>query len=66
MSDMTPRARSHARSIYLDHNATTPLAATARAAINAYLDAPGANPSSVHTLGRSAKAALEATKAAKK
>jgi len=62
MSAMTPRARPPIQSAYLDHNATTPLAATARAAINAYLDAPGANPSSVHTLGRSAKAALEAAR----
>lgn len=46
-------------SVYLDHNATTPLSLSARAAVSAYLSAPGANPSSVHALGRSAKAALE-------
>ena len=56
------RAHARGRSVYLDHNATTPLAESARRAINAYLDAPGGNPSSVHTFGRVAKAALEAAR----
>jgi cysteine desulfurase len=55
-------ARARGRSVYLDHNATTPLAESARGAISAYLDAPGGNPSSVHTFGRVAKAALEAAR----
>lgn len=44
--------------IYLDHNATTGLDATARAAMIAAMDAVG-NPSSVHAEGRAAKAIVE-------
>lgn len=36
--------------VYLDHNATTPLRAEARAAMIAAMDLPG-NPSSVHAEG---------------
>ncbi|HBB82578.1 MAG TPA: aminotransferase [Sulfitobacter sp.] len=43
---------------YLDHNATTPLRAEARAAMLAAMDLPG-NPSSVHAEGRAAKAMVE-------
>ena len=44
--------------IYLDHNATTPLRAQARAAMVAAMDVLG-NPSSVHAEGRAAKALVE-------
>ena len=43
---------------YLDHNATTPLRAEARAAMIAAMDVVG-NPSSVHAEGRAAKAIVE-------
>ncbi len=44
--------------VYLDHNATTPLRAEARAAMVAAMDVYG-NPSSVHAEGRAAKAVIE-------
>ncbi|MGO4917008.1 cysteine desulfurase family protein [Pseudogemmobacter sp. W21_MBD1_M6] len=44
--------------VYLDHNATTPVRAEARAAMIAAMDAVG-NPSSVHAEGRAAKAIVE-------
>ena len=44
--------------VYLDHNATTPLRAEARAAIIKAMDVVG-NPSSVHSEGRAAKAVIE-------
>ena len=49
-------------SIYLDHNATTPLAPEALAAMLPYLggyDAPFGNPSSIHAAGREARAAVD-------
>ncbi|WP_127089036.1 cysteine desulfurase family protein [Aquabacter cavernae] len=49
---------SEARRAYLDHNATSPLRAEARAAMLELLDAPG-NPSSVHADGRAARARVE-------
>ncbi len=45
-------------SVYLDHNATSPLRPEAKAAMLAALDL-GGNPSSVHASGRAAKALLE-------
>ncbi|MCL6282152.1 cysteine desulfurase [Ruegeria sp. 2012CJ41-6] len=48
--------------IYLDHNATTPLRAEARAAMIAAMDVVG-NPSSVHAEGRAAKALVEKARA---
>ncbi len=48
--------------VYLDHNATTPLRAEARAAMIAAMDAVG-NPSSVHAEGRAAKAVVERARA---
>jgi cysteine desulfurase len=48
--------------IYLDHNATTPLRAEARAAMIEAMDAVG-NPSSVHAEGRRAKAIVERARA---
>ncbi|MDO6478125.1 cysteine desulfurase family protein [Shimia thalassica] len=44
--------------VYLDHNATTPLRAEARAAMIDAMDVIG-NPSSVHAEGRKAKSVLE-------
>ncbi|SDC87125.1 cysteine desulfurase family protein [Ruegeria marina] len=48
--------------VYLDHNATTPLRAEARAAMIAAMDVCG-NPSSVHAEGRAAKALIEKARA---
>ena len=45
--------------IYLDHNATTPLCAAARAAMEPYLAEHFGNPSSVHRAGREARAAID-------
>jgi cysteine desulfurase len=51
-----------APTIYLDHAATTPLCAEARAAMLAWLGPP-ANPHSAHRHGRAAAAAVEAARA---
>jgi cysteine desulfurase len=48
--------------VYLDHNATTPLRAEARAAMAAAMDVAG-NPSSVHAEGRAAKMLVERARA---
>ncbi|TMM54593.1 cysteine desulfurase family protein [Sulfitobacter sabulilitoris] len=48
--------------VYLDHNATTPLRAEARAAMIAAMDVLG-NPSSVHAEGRAAKSLMERARA---
>ncbi|WP_372603719.1 cysteine desulfurase family protein [Actibacterium sp.] len=48
--------------VYLDHNATAPLRAEARAAMIAAMDVAG-NPSSVHAEGRAAKALVENARA---
>lgn len=45
--------------IYLDYQATTPLAPEARAAMMPYLDADFGNPHSAHRMGRVARAAVE-------
>src|SRR4051812_31656706 len=50
-------------SIYLDHNATTPVRAEVADAMAAALRALPGNPSSVHAAGRAARAALEAARA---
>jgi cysteine desulfurase len=47
------------RSIYLDYNATTPLDPGARAAMLPFLDEVWGNPSSVHHVGRRARALLD-------
>lgn len=44
--------------IYLDYNATTPIAAEAREAMLPFLDAEYGNPSSAHRLGRAAHEAV--------
>ena len=45
--------------IYLDHNATTPLAPEALDAMRPYLDRFHGNPSSIHAAGRETRAALD-------
>jgi cysteine desulfurase len=45
--------------IYLDYNATTPLCDKAREVMLLYLDRHFGNPSSVHTAGREARAAID-------
>lgn len=45
--------------IYLDYQATTPLAPEARAAMMPYLEAEFGNPHSAHRMGRAARAAVE-------
>ncbi len=45
--------------IYLDYNATTPLAPPVREAMMPYLDSVYGNPSSVHAAGRRARAAID-------
>lgn len=47
------------KTIYLDYNATTPLDAGVRAAMLPYLDEIFGNPSSVHHIGRRARALLD-------
>ncbi|MHB1519043.1 MAG: cysteine desulfurase family protein [Acidimicrobiales bacterium] len=49
--------------IYLDHNATTPLAPEVAEAMAPYLGAEFGNPSSDHALGRRARQAVEAARA---
>lgn len=50
--------------IYLDHNATTPVAPEVRQAIARALDEQFGNPSSVHYFGQQAKAALDEARSA--
>ena len=45
--------------IYLDYNATTPLAPEAFAAMRPFLDEHFGNPSSIHAAGREARAAID-------
>src|SRR3954470_11828128 len=45
--------------IYLDYNATTPLCAAARQAMEPFLDRHHGNPSSVHAAGRETRAAID-------
>jgi cysteine desulfurase len=47
------------KTIYFDYNATTPLDANVRAAMLPYLDEIYGNPSSVHHIGRRARALLD-------
>lgn len=49
--------------IYLDHNATTPLAPEVAAAMDAYRRRGGANPASPHAAGRAARRVLEDARA---
>src|SRR6266567_5004369 len=45
--------------IYLDYNATTPLCAIAREAMEPFLTQHYGNPSSVHAVGREARAGID-------
>lgn len=45
--------------VYLDHNATTPLAPQAREAMLPFLEDGFGNPSSIHSAGRRARAAID-------
>lgn len=47
------------KQIYLDNNATTPIAETVREAMLPYLGAAHGNPSSIHTTGRDAREAVD-------
>src|SRR2546426_5503754 len=47
------------RTVYFDYNATTPLASEVRAAMLPYLGEVFGNPSSVHHVGRQARAILD-------
>ena len=47
------------RVVYLDYNATTPLDPQVRAAMEPFLSSVQGNPSSVHALGRDARAVLD-------
>ncbi|MFQ5745102.1 MAG: cysteine desulfurase family protein, partial [Acidobacteriota bacterium] len=49
--------------VYLDYNATAPLAPEAAEAISAWLKERAANPSSLHLAGQQARAAVEAARA---
>lgn len=49
--------------VYLDHNATTPLDGAVLAAMRPYLEGPYANPSSQHRHGRAARDAVETARA---
>ncbi len=50
--------------VYLDHNATTPVAAEVAGAMSAVLTGPFGNPSSVHHFGQQAKAILDEARTA--
>lgn len=50
------------RRIYLDNNATTPVAGPVREAMQPYLDTSYGNPSSIHAAGREASEAIEAAR----
>lgn len=45
--------------VYLDHNATTPLAPESKAAMLPFLEGEYGNPSSIHAVGRRARAAVD-------
>ena len=50
------------RTIYFDHNATTPLDPAVRDAMLPFLESVWGNPSSVHHVGRKARALLDDTR----
>ena len=50
-------------SVYLDHNATSPLAPEVVEAMLPFLQAPTGNPSSLHGYGRMARSAVETARA---
>ena len=54
--------RAPGRRVYLDHNATTEVAAGVREAMIPFLGADCGNPSSIHTAGNHARCAVEAAR----
>ena len=58
----TPVAVSLSRQVYLDHNATTPVAPEVREAMLPFLGDDCGNPSSIHAMGNRARSALEAAR----
>jgi cysteine desulfurase NifS len=58
-NSITPKISRPQKRIYLDNNATTPVAEIVREAMLPYLGTDYGNPSSIHTIGREARAALE-------
>ena len=50
------------RPVYLDHNATTPLAPVARAAMEPYLEGQYGNPLTAHRFGASPRAAVDSAR----
>jgi len=54
-----PKRTRARRQVYLDNNATTPVAAAVRRAMLPYLGAAHGNPSSIHATGRDARDAVE-------
>ncbi len=59
MCDDARAVRSALVPIYFDYNATTPLDSAVREAMLPFLDGTWGNPSSVHAIGRTARAALD-------
>jgi len=64
MLQRTPFSRARARMVYLDWNATTPLAEQVVLAMNEATQVGWANPASVHGSGRRARAFVENARAA--
>jgi cysteine desulfurase len=63
MTSSTPTTHASAHPIYLDYNATTPLDPAVVAAMRPALERQFGNPSSGHTYGQIAKAAVEGARA---
>lgn len=60
MTGREPVSRTtRVKPVYFDYNATTPLDPAVRAAMEPFLDGIWGNPSSVHSIGRTARAALD-------
>lgn len=59
MSDLRPPRPSHMKTIYFDYNATTPLDPAVREAMLPFLAGEFGNPSSIHHVGRRARAFLD-------
>jgi cysteine desulfurase len=62
ISGLVRRFAMAVRTIYFDYNATTPLDAAVRAAMEPFLGEVWGNPSSVHHVGRRARALLDAAR----
>jgi cysteine desulfurase NifS len=55
----TPKLQKNNHRVYLDNNATTPIADAVREAMLPYLEEFHGNPSSIHAVGRDAREAVE-------